>query len=99
MCPPANLPPALENEGAFAASGTNIAVFGKISRVDRNRRGCESLACCAPPIVAARGKLPNTAWPLDHPPESSRSLFAMRSMELSLVVIIKRSRRLSTISR
>ena len=27
---PANaLPPALENEGAFAASGTNIAVFGK----------------------------------------------------------------------
>lgn len=25
--PPANLPPALENEGAFAASGTNIAVF------------------------------------------------------------------------
>lgn len=27
--PQANLPPALENEGAFAASGTNIAVFGK----------------------------------------------------------------------
>ena len=27
--PPANLPPALGNEGAFAASGTNIAVFGK----------------------------------------------------------------------
>ena len=27
--PSANLPPALENEGAFAASGTNIAVFGK----------------------------------------------------------------------
>ena len=27
--PPASLPPALENEGAFAASGTNIAVFGK----------------------------------------------------------------------
>lgn len=27
--PPANLPPALENEGAFAASGTNIAVIGK----------------------------------------------------------------------
>ena len=27
--PNANLPPALENEGAFAASGTNIAVFGK----------------------------------------------------------------------
>src|ERR1051325_2079528 len=26
---PNNLPPALENEGAFAASGTNIAVFGK----------------------------------------------------------------------
>jgi photosystem II stability/assembly factor-like uncharacterized protein len=25
----ATLPPALENEGAFAASGTNIAVFGK----------------------------------------------------------------------
>ena len=24
-----DLPPALENEGAFAASGTNIAVFGK----------------------------------------------------------------------
>ena len=27
--PVASLPPALENEGAFAASGTNIAVFGK----------------------------------------------------------------------
>ena len=27
--PAANLPPALPNEGAFAASGTNIAVFGK----------------------------------------------------------------------
>jgi photosystem II stability/assembly factor-like uncharacterized protein len=26
--PAANLPPALENEGAFAASGTNIALFG-----------------------------------------------------------------------
>lgn len=26
---PRNLPPALANEGAFAASGTNIAVFGK----------------------------------------------------------------------
>src|SRR5213075_460603 len=27
--PPDVLPPALENEGAFAASGTNIAVYGK----------------------------------------------------------------------
>lgn len=27
--PEASLPPALENEGAFAASGTNIAVFGQ----------------------------------------------------------------------
>lgn len=27
--PPNALPPAMENEGAFAASGTNIAVFGK----------------------------------------------------------------------
>jgi photosystem II stability/assembly factor-like uncharacterized protein len=27
--PTVGLPPALENEGAFAASGTNIAVFGK----------------------------------------------------------------------
>lgn len=27
--PAASLPPALESEGAFAASGTNIAVFGK----------------------------------------------------------------------
>ena len=27
--PATNLPPAQENEGAFAASGTNIAVFGK----------------------------------------------------------------------
>ena len=27
--PPANLPPALEGEGAFAASGTNIALFGQ----------------------------------------------------------------------
>ena len=27
--PPESLPPALDNEGAFAASGTNVAVFGK----------------------------------------------------------------------
>ncbi len=27
--PPSGLPPAMENEGAFAASGTNIALFGK----------------------------------------------------------------------
>lgn len=27
--PPSALPPALQNEGAFAASGTNIALFGK----------------------------------------------------------------------
>jgi photosystem II stability/assembly factor-like uncharacterized protein len=27
--PPSSLPPALEGEGAFAASGTNIALFGK----------------------------------------------------------------------
>lgn len=27
--PTASLPPALENEGAFAASGTNVAVYGK----------------------------------------------------------------------
>jgi photosystem II stability/assembly factor-like uncharacterized protein len=27
--PPTSLPPAQENEGAFAASGTNIAMFGK----------------------------------------------------------------------
>src|SRR5690348_2464076 len=27
--PPATLPPALESEGAFAASGTNIALFGQ----------------------------------------------------------------------
>lgn len=27
--PPSYLPPALENEGAFAASGTNIALYGK----------------------------------------------------------------------
>jgi len=27
--PAANLPPALQNEGAFTASGTNIALFGK----------------------------------------------------------------------
>ena len=27
--PTANLPPAIGNEGAFAASGTNIAIFGK----------------------------------------------------------------------
>jgi len=27
--PPSKLPPALDNEGAFAASGTNIAVYGR----------------------------------------------------------------------
>ena len=53
--PPSALPPALENEGAFAASGTNIAVYGKGARglvwAQRRARGS-----CGLPMAAARGK-------------------------------------------
>lgn len=61
--PAGNLPPALENEGAFAASGTNIAVFGKShawigtggaakSRVLRTSDGGRSWQVAATPFNA-----------------------------------------------
>ncbi len=44
--PPSSLPPALEGEGAFAASGTNIALFGKTHAWIGTGAGRES-ACLA----------------------------------------------------
>ncbi|HEV7397122.1 MAG TPA: YCF48-related protein [Pyrinomonadaceae bacterium] len=61
--PPAGLPAALENEGAFAASGTNIAAFGKAhawigtgaankARVLRTTDGGRSWKIAEAPIVS-----------------------------------------------
>lgn len=60
---PADLPPAFENEGAFAASGTNIATFGKTNawigtgaankaRVLRTTDGGRSWKIAETPIVS-----------------------------------------------
>jgi photosystem II stability/assembly factor-like uncharacterized protein/pimeloyl-ACP methyl ester carboxylesterase len=56
--PNAGLPPALDNEGAYAASGTNVAVFGRDhvwigtsrSRVLRSSDGGRTWAAAATPI-------------------------------------------------
>jgi photosystem II stability/assembly factor-like uncharacterized protein len=59
----AGLPPALDNEGAFAASGTNVAVYGRdhawigtgaaaVSRVLRSSDGGRTWAAAATPLAA-----------------------------------------------
>jgi photosystem II stability/assembly factor-like uncharacterized protein len=56
--PAAGLPPALDNEGAFAASGTNVTVFGRdhvwigtsTSRVLRSTDGGRTWSAAATPI-------------------------------------------------
>jgi len=59
----AGLPPALDNEGAFAASGTNVAVFGRdhvwigtgaaaVARVLRSTDGGRTFAAAATPLAA-----------------------------------------------
>ena len=74
-----NLPPAQGNEGAFAASGTNIALFG--SRMRGSERAPRlSRACCARRTVGARGESPIRHSPPDRPVESFRSLSVTRSM-------------------
>ena len=61
--PAAGLPPALENEGAFAASGTNVAVSGRnhvwigtgaaaVSRVLRSTDGGRTWAAAATPLAS-----------------------------------------------
>ena len=61
--PADGLPPALDNEGAFAASGTNIAVFGRdhawigtgaaaVARVLRTTDGGRHWAAAATPLAA-----------------------------------------------
>jgi photosystem II stability/assembly factor-like uncharacterized protein len=61
--PPAGLPPALDNEGAFAASGTNVAVFGTshvwigtgaaaVSRVLRSTDGGLTWSAASTPLAA-----------------------------------------------
>ena len=55
----AALPPALDNEGAFAASGTNVAMIGKdhvwigtsVSRVLRSTDGGKSWAVASTPVA------------------------------------------------
>jgi photosystem II stability/assembly factor-like uncharacterized protein len=59
----AGLPPALDNEGAFAASGTNVAVYGRdhvwigtgaaaVARVLRSTDGGRTWAAAATPLAA-----------------------------------------------
>ena len=61
--PAARLPPALDNEGAFAASGTNVAVFGRdhvwigtgaaaVSRVLRSSDGGRTWVAASTPLAA-----------------------------------------------
>lgn len=61
--PAAGLPPALDNEGAFAASGTNVAVYGRdhvwigtgaaaVSRVLRSSDGGRTWAAASTPLAA-----------------------------------------------
>lgn len=61
--PAAGLPPALDNEGAFAASGTNVATFGRdhvwigtgaaaVSRVLRSTDGGRTWAAASTPLAA-----------------------------------------------
>jgi photosystem II stability/assembly factor-like uncharacterized protein len=57
--PAAGLPPALDNEGAFAASGTNVAVMGRdhvwigtsVSRVLRSTDGGRTWAAATTPVA------------------------------------------------
>ncbi len=61
--PAEGLPPALDNEGAFAASGTNVAVYGRdhvwigtgaaaVARVLRSSDGGRTWAAAATPLAA-----------------------------------------------
>jgi len=58
--PAAGLPPALDNEGAFAASGTNVAVMGRdhvwigtsVGRVLRSRDGGRTWSAAATPVAS-----------------------------------------------
>ena len=61
--PAAGLPPALDNEGAFAASGTNVAVYGRdhvwigtgaaaVARVLRSSDGGRTWAAAPTPLAA-----------------------------------------------
>jgi photosystem II stability/assembly factor-like uncharacterized protein len=61
--PAAGLPPALDNEGAFAASGTNVAVYGRdhvwigtgaaaVARVLRSVDGGRTWTAAATPLAA-----------------------------------------------
>lgn len=63
VIPPQSLPPALDNEGAFAASGTNVAVWGThhawigtgagaTARVLRSTDGGRTWAVSATPLAA-----------------------------------------------
>ena len=62
--PDDGLPPALENEGAFAASGTNVATYGRdhvwigtgaaaVARVLRSTDGGRTWAAAATPLAAS----------------------------------------------
>jgi len=68
------LPPALANEGAFAASGTNIAMFGKTHAwIGTALLGKHE--CCELPIAAGPGKSATRHLQRDRQQESSRLPF------------------------
>ena len=74
-CAGAGFPPALANEGAFAASGTNVAVHGTQSRLDRYGAAA-TRASCDRATAAERGRSRRRRSPPGHRRESSRSPFA-----------------------
>ena len=90
--PATALPPALPNEGFFAASGTNVAVSAAEPRVDWNRRGERQRACCDRATAAARGQWRRHRSPRARPPASSRSPLPTRRTASSSAATTRPSR-------
>jgi photosystem II stability/assembly factor-like uncharacterized protein len=78
-----SLPPALPNEGAFAASGTNIALFDKTHAWIGTGAGAKRrLVYSGLPIAEKRGRFRTPPWQLDQQPGSSQSPFATQNTVL-----------------
>jgi len=86
--PADRLPPALSGEGAFAASGTNVAMAGP----DHIWIGTPSRASCARRTAAARGRCMRRRSPPARPRASSRSPFATSGTASSWAATTRRSR-------
>ena len=67
------LPQALPNEGAFAASGTSVAVFGPAARLDRDWRRRPGTRAAHDRRVGGRGRWPTRRFP----PAASAGIFSI----------------------